>query len=72
MVLVDAVAGCESGNLQFFLEKGAARTADTPQAIAKLCLELVHDKDQLAQMANAFCLLSQRNGAELICQYMAK
>lgn len=72
MVLIDAVAGCESGNLQFFVEKGAAKTAETPQSIAKLCLELMHDQKQLVQMANAFGSLSQRNGAELIYQYMTK
>lgn len=34
MVLIDAVAGCETHNLNFFLRNGMAVTANTPKAIA--------------------------------------
>lgn len=72
MVLINAVAGCESGNLQFFVEKGAAKTADTPRSIVQLCLELLRDDRQLTQMANAFGTLAQRNSAELIYRHMTQ
>ena len=72
MVLINAVAGCESGNLRFFVEKGTAKTADSPQEIAQLCVELLCDDRRLTQMSNAFGTLAQRNSAELIYRHMAQ
>lgn len=72
MVLIDAVSGCESGNLEFFLEKGAAKTADTPEKLAALCVELLKDKSRLSQMASAYGELSERNAAAVIYRCMKK
>lgn len=33
MVFLNAVAGCESYNLHFFLERGVAQTADSPHIL---------------------------------------
>lgn len=66
MVLIDAVAGCETGNLQFFLDKGAAKTAQTPEELAQLCIRLLQSKPQLHSMADAYGILSQRNAAAII------
>ena len=53
MVLIDAVAGCEEHNLDFFLRAGMAVTANTPNEIAELALALVHDDARLAEMRRA-------------------
>ena len=70
MVLIDAVSGCESGNLEFFLEKGAAKTANTPEALAALCVDLLKDKPRLSQMAENYGDLSRRDASAVIYQYM--
>ena len=53
MVLIDAVAGCEEHNLDFFLHAGMAVTANTPNEITQLALALVHDDARLAEMRRA-------------------
>ena len=53
MVLIDAVAGCEEHNLDFFLRAGMAVTANTPNEIANLALELAHSEARLAEMRRA-------------------
>ena len=72
MVLIDAVSGCESGNLEFFLEKGAAKTANTPDALAALCVDFLKDKSRLSQMAENYGDLSRRDASAVIYQYMTQ
>lgn len=72
MVFIDAVAGCESGNLQFFVGRGTAQTAQTPKEISALCVRLVQDKAQLIQMATAFGTIPSYQATELIYQYLTQ
>lgn len=72
MVLIDAVAGCESGNLQFFLDKGAAKTAQTPAELAKLCLQLLQNRSELSRMAAACEDFAGHDASAVIYQYMAR
>lgn len=51
MLLIDAVAGCEEHNLDFFLKTGGAVTADTPEALAETALALLRDDARLAEMS---------------------
>ena len=66
MVLIDAVAGCEEHNLDFFLGLGAAETADTPQALAATALALLARPERLAAMAEAEQRTQARTPAETI------
>ncbi len=66
MVLIDAVAGCEEHNLDFFLGLGAAETADTPQALAATALALLARPERLAAMAKAEQRTQARTPAETI------
>ena len=66
MVLIDAVAGCEEHNLDFFLRAGMAVTADTPEAIADTALTLAHDEERLAAMRGAMREASSIPAAERI------
>jgi len=64
MVFVDAVAGCEEYNLRYFVSLGGAVTADTPESLAALCLQLLHDEARLNEMRAAL-------GNALPCQNAA-
>lgn len=69
MVLLNAVEGCETPNMRYCLDKGAAVTAEGPDAIAELCVRLLHDDSALAAMraANA---APERPAAETVCDHI--
>ena len=66
MVLVEAVAGCEAYNLNFFIQNGGAATADTPAALADLAVNLLRDGSRRSQMAEALDQIARRNDREII------
>ena len=70
MVFVDTVAGCEEYNLQFFVTMGGAVTADTPEALVQMCLELMRSENRRMQMASALDTLPRQNAAQCICRTM--
>lgn len=53
MVLIDAVAGCEEYNLNYFVSLGGAVTADEPEELAQLAIRLIENQDKRYAMANA-------------------
>ena len=53
MVFIDAVAGCEEYNKDFFLRTGGAVTGQTPKEIARTSLRLLSDKDALERWRRA-------------------
>lgn len=53
MIFVNAVAGCESYNMQFFLKKGAAVTADSPEKLVEECIRILHSPTTRTQMEKA-------------------
>ncbi len=50
MVLIDAVPGCETKNMDFFLQNGFALTGDTTEALADAVLSLLADKEKCEKM----------------------
>ena len=70
MVLIDAVAGCESYNLRHFTEMSGAVTAPNVEKLTALCLELLKDPQRRGKMETA--LLSHRytDSADSICRVM--
>ena len=70
MVLIDAVAGCEEHNLDYFLRAGMAVTTDTPEEIASLALSLAHDEARLSSMRNAMQESTARPAAEAIYAWL--
>ena len=70
MVFIDAVAGCEEYNLNYFVSLGGAVTADNPEDLAQLCLELMRSRNRREQMAAALESLPHQNAADYICQTM--
>lgn len=53
MVFIDAVAGCEEYNKDFFLRAGGAATGETPSEIARVSLKLLGDEAALEKMGDA-------------------
>lgn len=72
MVFIDAVAGCEEYNLRYFTHLGGAVTADSPEELAQMCLELLRSDDRRKQMADALDALPRGNAAECICSTLAE
>ena len=70
MVFIDAVAGCEDYNLNYFVSLGGAATADSPEELAQLCIELLHSDNRLEQMKMTLAALPHNNAANIICETM--
>lgn len=70
MVFVNAVDGCETCNMRFFLECGGAVTAQEPADIAELCVQLLRDDTKRRQMAIALYENIYGDSAEWICRYL--
>lgn len=66
MVFVNAVAGCESYNMRYFMEKGVAATAKTPEELADVSLKLLCDRSALQRMAASFPMPPETSPAEQI------
>ncbi len=76
MVFVNAVAGCEQYNLEFFTALGGAVTADTPEALATMCMRLLTDDAARAAMGQALSAYGCPDGAAalysvLCCEEMS-
>lgn len=70
MVFVDAVAGCEEYNLNYFVSLGGAVTADTPEELAALCKELMHDSNKRQTMSERLSHARTGNAAQQIYDIM--
>ena len=70
MVFINAVAGCEEYNLNYYVRLGGAVTADSPEELAQLCLNLMGNPNRLAQLQAALKVLPKQNAAQFICETM--
>ncbi|MEA5059922.1 MAG: glycosyltransferase [Candidatus Pelethousia sp.] len=53
MLLIDAVGGCESRNLRYFLDRGWAQTAEGTDGIVRRCLEMLGNPERLERHAGS-------------------
>ena len=72
MVFVNAVAGCELYNMDYFLNLGAAVSADSPTELAERTMRLLCDPAERDQMEAALRAYRQTNGAARIFQELNK
>lgn len=72
MVLMNAVGGCETHNLRFFVERGAACTADTPKELAQQTLALLQDHSRREQMREKLQGLCYAGAVERICSLVCE
>lgn len=68
MAFINAVAGCEQYNMDFFLNMGAAITADTPRKLAVKSMELLQSPTERYDMEKCLQERKLTNGAEYIYQ----
>lgn len=66
MVLVNAVAGCEAYNLDFFTKTGGAVTAEAPRELARLGVTLMRDPVCRDAMSRALEPVARANDREII------
>lgn len=64
MVLVNAVAGCESDNLKYYLSIGGAVTADSAKMLAMECIWKLQSDESRSEMEKALLEHSNINGAQ--------
>ena len=72
MVFIDAVAGCEEYNKDFFLRAGGAVTGQTPKEIARTSLRLLSDEHTLEKMGDALDAAVPHNAAANILSEMSE
>ena len=72
MVLIDAVAGCEEYNRNYFVAVGGAVTAEEPEDLAALCLDLVRDQTKISSMRSHLQELTIQNAAVQIREILSK
>jgi len=70
MVLVDAVAGCEGPNLEFFVSRNCARTGKNTTELADICMATITDNEVIENMRQNFIPLRRRNAAKTIYGYI--
>ena len=70
MVLIDAVAGCETHNLNFFLRNGMAVTANTPKAIADTTIKTLNAPVLLSKMRAAMRSQTECTAADKIYEWI--
>lgn len=71
MVFIDAVAGCETHNMRFFLERGAAVTADDVAALTETCLALLEEPARLAEMSAVMADAARYSPCDVILGQLA-
>ena len=71
MVLFNAVAGCETHNLEFFLEKGCALSGETVDELCACCKVLLEDGETRLQMSEALREVAKQNAAETVYSVMS-
>lgn len=70
MVLIDAVAGVEKYNMNFFVSRGGAVTAGTTSELCDLCLSLLKDDEIRGYMKGKLSEINGKNAAEIIYKTM--
>ena len=66
MVIINAVAGCETYNRDFFIHTGGAVTGESVEELAAVCISLLEDDQRRNKMADAFSRREKVNAAEKI------
>lgn len=66
MVFVNAVAGCEQYNMDFFVKMGAAVTADSTKELARQSIQILESDRQRQKMEDAFRDDGYAGGAQTI------
>lgn len=72
MVFIDAVAGCEKYNGQFFADFNCAQTCASVSDIAKTCISIMQKEEKCIAMGHELQKLKKGNSARVIYETMDK
>jgi processive 1,2-diacylglycerol beta-glucosyltransferase len=72
LIFVDAVSGCETYNLNFFVKNGFAESVDTVEGITELVRRYAEDKELRDKMSERLRANFSGNAAEIICDRMER
>lgn len=70
MAFINAVAGCEQYNIDYFVKMGAAVASDSPEELVDMCIRILESEETLRQMRKAFQTHRQSDGARLVFEWM--
>lgn len=70
MVFVNAVAGCEQYNMNFFVKMGAAVTSGSTKELAKESIRILESEVRRQEMVDALNSYRYPGGAEKICHLL--
>ena len=66
MAFINAVAGCEQYNIEYFVKKGGAVSSDSPEELTDQCIRLLQSERKLKEMENALREYRRAEGAKQI------
>lgn len=72
MILIDAVAGCESHNMNFWVNNQMAQTRDKNDELCALVRELMDNPDMLEKMKSNLAQGFNGSSSERICDFIQK
>lgn len=72
MAFVDAVAGCEQYNMNFFVKMGAAVTSDSTKELAEQSIRILKSDAQRKKMEDALRNYQYLGGAEIVFRELEK
>ena len=72
LIFLDAVPGCETCNLNFFVKNGFAESVDTVEGITELVRRYAEDKELRDKMSERLRANFSGNAAEIICDRMER
>lgn len=72
MAFINAVAGCEQYNIDFFVNLGAAIASDSPKELVDKSICILESDEKRRQMEMALRDYQQTDGAELIFNFIEK
>lgn len=70
MVFINAVAGCEEHNMNFYMQRGVAVTANTPKGLARLVKTILSNKALLEKMKDNYKNFPDNMASEIITEYI--
>lgn len=70
MAFINAVAGCEQYNIDYFVKIGAAVTSDSLEELVELCICILKSEEKQRQMRIAFQAYNRSEGARFVFELM--
>lgn len=70
MAYINAVAGCEQYNIEYFVKKGGAVFTDSPEELADQCIRILQSEHKQKEMVKALQEYRKEDGAKKILESM--